>query len=291
MYSTLKTAGLALLLSAASLCSRGQTNCLLFKDSSHIKACRLYNATDSFPQGSRICQQYLDSAIRICPDYAEAWHEISVPYLKRGDYRSWRKYMDRAVELKPLAYTATRGWCRFKFLRDYEGALIDLQKADTLSGFQPGQSGDGSYNLYVVMALCERELGNYTAAARYFALGIDSVRARKGKTWLGLFDYLHRAVMEIKLKNYDKALSDLDLQSEIFDRYAETEYYRSIVLIATGHPQQARVSLERARQLFITDGYHLSDPYCEMLDEVHLGDIEMLTSPNNPASSNLPSKR
>ena len=282
MFTTLRTAFLALLLSNASLCSRAQTNCLLFKDSSHIKACRLYNATDSLPQGSRICQQYLDSAIRLCPEYAEAWREISVPYLKRGDYRNWRKYMDRAVKLKPLAYTAVRGWCRFKFLRDYEGALFDLQKADTLSGFQPGQSGDGSYNLYIVMALCERELGNYTAAFRYFALGIDSVRARRGKTWLGLFDYLHRAVMEIKLKDYDKALSDLDLQSEIYDRYAETEYYRSMVFTATGHPQQARASLERARRLFITDGYHLSDIYCEMTDEVHLVDIETALSKLDP---------
>src|SRR5882757_3971394 len=176
MYTTLKIACLSILFSVPSLCSRAQTNCSLFRDSSHIRACRLYNATDSMSQGSRRCQQYLDSAIRICPDYAEAWHEISVPYLKRGDYRNWRKYLDKAVELKPLAYIAVRGWCRFKFLRDYEGALHDLQRADTLSHFQPGQSGDGNYNLYIVMALCEREMGDYPASFRYFALGIDSIR-------------------------------------------------------------------------------------------------------------------
>src|SRR5262245_41232077 len=112
-----------------------QTNCTLFTDSNCARACRLYNEADKFYQGTRICQLYLDSAIRLCPGYAEAWHEFSVPFLKRGDFFTWRKYMDKAVELKPRAWLGTHGWCRFKFLKDYEGALEDLKRYDTLTEF------------------------------------------------------------------------------------------------------------------------------------------------------------
>src|SRR6478735_6979786 len=99
MCVTLKKIGLLLLLMATLQLCRAQTNCRVFTDSCHIKACLLYNAADTFAQGSRKSQQYYDSAIRICPDYAEAWRAISIPYLKRGDYYTWRKYLDKAVSL------------------------------------------------------------------------------------------------------------------------------------------------------------------------------------------------
>src|SRR5688572_16716596 len=161
MCVTLKKTSLLLLLLATVLWSRSQTNCRVFTDSCHIKACLIYNAADTFPQGSRESQRYYDSAIRTCPDYAEAWRAISIPYLKRGDFYTWRKYLDKAVDLKPRLFLGIRGWCLFKFLRDYEGALTDLRRFDTLTGFHPSYSGDGNYHLYNVMAICHRELGNF----------------------------------------------------------------------------------------------------------------------------------
>jgi tetratricopeptide (TPR) repeat protein len=251
-----------------------QTNCSLFTDSAHIKACMLYNYSDSLPQGSRASQRCLDSAIRICPDYAEAWHEISVPYLKRGDFMTWRKYLDHAVALKPQVYLEVRAWCRFKFLKDYAGALEDLERSDSLNDFSVGQSGDGTYNLYVVMAICERELGNYPNAFHYFALGIDSILSKKGNAFTGLYDYVNRAVTKLRIKDYEGALADINLQMKKFDRYAEAWYYQGVIYNATHHHQEAIKSFEKAKSLYQYDGYHFSDPYCEMPDEVYLFDIE-----------------
>jgi len=265
---------LSFFLSGIGLESAGQSNCSLFKDPRCALACRLYNASDSFGQGTRKCQQYLDSAIRLCPEYAEAWHEISVPYLKRGDFLNWRRYMDKAVELKPWLYLGNRGWCRYKFLKDYEGALSDLKRLDTLLQFEPGPSGDGSYDLHIVMALCERELGHYPEAFAYFSKGIDSVYDKKGMEWIGNYDYLHRAVTRIRIKDFTRALSDLDKQIVKFGRYAETFYYRGIAFRATGMEEAAKASFEKARLLFTKDGYHFTDPYCEMADAIYLADIE-----------------
>ena len=252
---------------------QAQTNCNVFHDSCHIKACLLYNAADKYPQGTRKSQQYYDSAIRTCPDYAEAWREISVPYLKRGDFYTWRRYMDRAVELKPYPFLGVRGWCLFKFLRDYNGALTDLRRFDTLSGFHPMNSGDGNYNLYIVMALCERESGNYQQAFHYFALGIDSVLAQQGDKWIGFSDYIHRAVTKMRTKDYTGALADLDLQLKKYDNYAEIYYYQGLIYHSLHREKEAITSLEKARTLAAAD-HHLSDIYCEMQDEVFISDID-----------------
>lgn len=80
--------------------------------------------------------------------------------------------------------------------------------------------------------------------------------------------------MEIKLKELDKALTDLDQQSRIIDNYAENYYYRAMIYIAKNDFQQAKLDLEKAKRLFNGEGYHFSDPYVEMTDEVHLEDIE-----------------
>jgi tetratricopeptide (TPR) repeat protein len=253
--------------------SNAQTNCTLFTDSNCARACRLYNEADKFYQGSRMCQYYLDSAMRLCPGYAEAWHEFSVPFLKRGDFFTWRKYMDKAVALKPRDYLGTRGWCRFKFLRDYEGALDDLKRYDTITQFNPGQSGDGIYNLYIIMALCERELGNYTEAFYWFSKGIDSIYNAKGIYWIGFYDYVHRAVTRIKMNDYAGALADLEKQRDKNDKYAEAWYYKGVALQLTGRKQEAKSCYEKAKQLYVAGGYHFTDTYCEILDAVYLSDI------------------
>jgi tetratricopeptide (TPR) repeat protein len=274
MRVTLKTTGLLFILLTSFYWCRSQTNCRVFTDSCHIKACLLYNAADSFGQGTRRSQQYYDSAIKVCPDYEEAWREISVPYLKRGDFFTWRKYLDKAVLLKPQAALGIRGWCLFKFLRDYEGALSDLQKFDTITGFNPSYSGDGNYHLYNVMALCERELGNYPKALHYFSLGIDSMLAQKGDAWIGLSDFLHRAVTKMRMKDYEGALSDLNRQMKKYDNYAEIYYYQGLIFNAMRRKKEAAASLEKAKTLMSSGTHHLSDIYCEMPDEVFMEDIE-----------------
>jgi len=236
-------------------------------------ACRLRNESSAFPQGSRSSQQYLDSAIRLCPDMADAWREISVPYLKRGDFVSWRKYLDKAVALQPARTLDVRGWCRFKFLRDYEGALEDLKRFESLTHFATKHTGDGTYSLYVVMALCERELGNYSNAALYFSKGIDSIFYTKGKDFIGLFDFLHRAVLKLNTQDYTGALSDLRQQEKLCRNYVETSYYRGIAYRSLGKPKQARQQFENAARLY-REGFHLSDVYCEMLDAVYPSDVD-----------------
>jgi tetratricopeptide (TPR) repeat protein len=256
--------------------SHAQYNCSIYKDKNCAMACLVFNASDSFYQGSPRCQYYLDSAIALCPSFAPAWHEKSVPYLKRGDFVTWRQLIDKAVNLDPLQFLQVRGWCRFKFLRDYAGALQDLRRYDTLAAFGHYSSNDGNYELHVVMALCERELGHNDAALRYFAIGIDSVVAQQGASAVGLYDYLHLGVTKMRVKDYDGAIHALQQQNLKYDKFAETYYYLGKIYGLIGKKDLARSNLLQAR-LLINDHngmYHLYDIYCEMQDTIYNSDID-----------------
>lgn len=286
----MKKTYLLLCLSVISLIANGQQNCDIYTDSLCSFACRLRNLSSSFPQGSRRSQECLDSAIRLCPEMADAWREISVPYLKRGDFVTWRKYMDKAVALQPTRTLDVRGWCRFKFLRDYEGALEDLKRFDSLSHFASKHTGDGTYSLNVVMALCERELGNYSNAVLYFSRGIDSIFYTKGKDFIGLFDFLHRAVLKLRQRDYTGALSDLNQQEKVCRNYVETSYYKGIVYRALGKHKLARRQFQNAARLF-KEGFHMTDVYCEMLDAVYPADVEEALGETPDASSHIRNNR
>jgi len=84
-------------------------------------------------------------------------------------------------------------------------------------------------------------------------LGIDSAMAKKGVEWVGLYDYVHRAVTRIRVKDYTGALSDLDLQQKKYSKFAETFYYRGQALLALGRKEEARVAFEKAKTLFVSE--------------------------------------
>ncbi|WP_157278616.1 tetratricopeptide repeat protein [Olivibacter sitiensis] len=226
-------------------------------------------------QGSHRSQIYLDSAIKLCPSLAKAWREISVPYLKRGDYATWSHYMDRAVELEPAHYLNVRGWCKIKFLHDYEGGLDDLLRYDQL--IESDLKIAGEYNLYTWMAFAKLGLGDSLAALEYFNKSIESALA-KGEEWIGQYDYLYRGILKLELKNYDGAMQDFDEQIRLYDKLADVHYYKGLTWQRMGQGSKAQAALRRAHQLFTDEGNHISDPYVEMPWEIYLEDIDSLLS-------------
>src|SRR5262245_44607779 len=99
----------------------GQPNCNIYKtpgNESCYNACMIaVKAADR--QGARDSQEEFDKAIALCPKLDYAYFEKAVPYLKRGDLKSWKVMIDKAVELDPSTHLGYRAWCRYQFARDY----------------------------------------------------------------------------------------------------------------------------------------------------------------------------
>ncbi|MET3981020.1 tetratricopeptide (TPR) repeat protein [Mucilaginibacter sp. UYP25] len=246
-----------------------QNNCSVYKDAAHKKACELYNRAIEASQGSKTSQIIFLNSIEACPSFAPSLNEMSVPYLKRGDFSTWKVLMDQAVKADPQ-YLSTRGWCLFKFLRDYKNSFQDLKRAYDINSGIPGYSGDGDYDLRIVMALNQREMGNYNLAIKYFN---ECIQDNEKKKVVGLFDYLHRGVTEYKCKNYQAALNDLLLETKKYEKLADTYYYLGLTYFKLKLNRKGKQNLLKAKELYLHSGYYRNDPYCEALDQVYLSDI------------------
>lgn len=262
---------LLLLTLFSGLVVKGQTNCNAYKDQPHQLACQHYQEAIGFNQGSKASQERFIASLKACPTFGPSLHEMSVPYLKRGDFFTWKALMDQAVKSDPAGYLADRGWCLFKFLKDYKNSLEDLQRLYKLTGGQPGYTGDGDYDLRILMALCERENGDNKSAIRLFN---ECILEHEKQQTVGLYDYLHRGVTYLKMKDYPAAITNFNLQIKKYGKLADTYYYLGLTYSRLHQQKQANSYFKQAEELFIKTGYHRNDPYCESPDQVYLADIQ-----------------
>lgn len=255
-----------------SKCLPAQPNCNVYKwagNTACYKACELYVNSSDFAQGSRESQILLDSVLQICPDFDEGWRTKSIPYLKRGDFLTWRLLIDKAVALNPKEHLGYRGWCRYQFLRDYEGALEDLKQLDSLkAGGDTGYSVNGDYHLQVAKALCYKGLGEKEMAVQLIEKQLSS-----GSYSPGMYDYLHLAVLYLELDKPQRAIPALEKQEVACPRLSENAYYLALAYRRSGQPEQARPYLEKARELYLA-GRHRTDPYDHPMDRIFLSDID-----------------
>lgn len=201
---------------------QAQVNCNAIEGENCKKACEIFN-NEADSQGSQQSQENLDVAISLCPNFSYAYMEKAVPYLKRGDFITWKKLIDKAVELSPENHLDYRAWCKFQFVRDYKGAIQDF---DLLEKYRPGNIGysaNGDYNLYVVKAICYSALNQKDKAIEI----LENLYSNKDYHF-GLYDYYQLGVTYFETGKYDKALENFEKQSKVFD-FAENIYFRSKV--------------------------------------------------------------
>jgi len=198
---------------------QAQINCNIIEDEDCKKACEIYNKSGY--QGSKESQKDLDKAIALCPSFSEAFMEKSVPYLKRGNFVTWKTLIDHAVELNPKSHLGYRGWCKFQFLRDYKGAISDIEALEKIypTGYL-GYSSNGDYELHITKAMCYSALGQKEKAISIF----ENQLARTDHN-LGTYDYYQLGVTYFELGIYDKALENFEKQSKYND-FSENIYYK-----------------------------------------------------------------
>jgi tetratricopeptide (TPR) repeat protein len=211
--------------------SYGQSlNCNVFRlegDSIKFKACEkaietVYNK--QLYQFDQRFQDGLSEAIKIAPDFDFPYKEQSVAYLKSGDFVSWKKLIDKAVELNPKGNLGYRAWCRYQFFRDHKGAIEDVEALEKIypTGYL-GYSANGDYELHIAKAIC------YSATSqKEKAISIIENQLAKKDHNVGLYDYYQLGVTYFETGKYDKALENFERQSKVYD-FAENIYFRGKV--------------------------------------------------------------
>lgn len=247
-----------------------QPNCNVYKMNNNqpcYEAC--ISATEGeAAQGTKQSQLQFDKAIELCPSFDYAYFEKAVPYLKRGDFISWKKLIDKAVELNPTGHLGYRGWCRYQFVRDYRGAINDFEKLDSLLSYDIGYSINGDYQLNIAKALCYKALGQKSKAIEI----IENQLAKKDYTPM-IYDYLHLGVLKMETGDSDGGIEYLKMSIAFNDYLAEPYYYLGLIYKKQKMTTEFKENMEKAKAYYLK-GYKRFDPYTHPMDKIYLADIE-----------------
>ena len=243
-------------------------NCEIYKnDENCYQSCHEAMAAISYRQGSFHSQQYFDQSIESCPNFAYSYQQKAVPFLKRGKFIEWKKLIDMAVELAPEEYLGYRGWCRLQFLRDYEGAVSDIEQLKSMVDYDIRHCQTGDYHLNIALALCYKEIGEVDKARMLFEEHINAPNSEAG-----LYDYYHWGVLEYEQGNYEVTLKYLEKQVEINDYLGEAYYFMAMAYKELKEFEEYDLNLEKA-EAYYRKGKMRTDTYTETMDKVYLIDI------------------
>ncbi|MBP6236361.1 MAG: hypothetical protein KA270_02375 [Saprospiraceae bacterium] len=249
-------------------------NCNVFlyqKDTLQYEACLIAEDAYQYYQYSREYQEILDKAIEKCPHFSYAYRNKSTAYLKSGDFITWKYLIDKAVEYDFRENIGYRGWCKFQFFRDYQGAIDDIEALEAVSKGNIGYSAGGQYHLKVAKALCYKQLGDIDKAISIMEqYMIDSTNQ------ISVFDHLHLGVMYLETGTYDKAITQLNLQTTQND-LAENQYYLALCHQKMGNTDLFTTHITKAKEMYLRNQKMIFH-YTEPIDRVYLEEMDKALS-------------
>ena len=252
--------------------ANAQPNCNVYLyngDTLKYNACNKTMEVKGLYQFTKEYQMILDEAIEIDPTFDYAYWAKSIAYLKSGDFVTWKKLIDKAVQLNPKEHLGYRGWCRYQFFADYEGAIADIEKLDSLITWDIGFSQDGTYHLNMAKGLWYRAIGDKNKALQVLESQIK-INEKEGN--IGQFDYLHLGVLYLDMGRFEDAIEIFELQSAKTN-YAENHYYLALAYKQQGNMGAYRSALAKAKQLY-NKGSRMTDTYYHPMDKIYWKDIE-----------------
>lgn len=179
----------------------------------------------------------------------------------------WKKLIDQAVALDPMEYLGYRAWCRVQFLRDYQGAITDLELLKQSTDYDIGYCQTGRYHLDIVLALCYKEMGALDKARSLMTATLS-----RDDYFVEAYDYYHFGVLEYEVGNYEEAIQFFQKQIDNNDSFGEVYYFKALAYKQLKKIEYYKQSLEKA-EAYYKEGRYLTDSYTEPLDKIYLADI------------------
>ncbi len=215
-------------------------------------------------QGTYLSQSMFDVLTWQHPTYAKAYFEQSVALNKRGEYAKGFRLLDRAVELDPKMHLGYRGYMKLRFLRDYDAALADLDRLDSLT---PNHT-DAPWGEDIDFLRGEAWFGkeNYRKSIQVFNRSLEN----QGEDWADIQTFVYLGMAEHKLGNYERAISEFQRALKYSASTPEAHLGLAQVYRETDNPSLAREHILEAEKSM---AYKREDSYNEYLNEIYYSDI------------------
>ncbi len=235
---------------------------------------KLLDSLSKYPQLTIQWDLYNKLYLEKYPNTHEAYINRSVAYNKTGEHATGFAFLNKAVELAPIQNLGYRAFVKLYMMHDYEGALQDCLRLDTLTTYtKPGVWGE---DIDMVIGLCYMQLNDFQKARLWFTSSIEKVTKEAGKEWNSPRVFLYLGITLIKQKAYSQAIQVLDELIQLNTNFHEAYYYIAQCYSALNDLKNARASLEKCKQIY--EKYRADkNPYFEMPYQVY---PSMLTERN-----------
>lgn len=239
---------------------RAQGDCaLLAEESKERLACEYGRKAIEFKQGSRESQLLFDSAIAINPEYAWAYYEKSVAYLKRGLLKDGMELLNKAVDLDPLSYLTYRAYWYFQH-KSFEYCRIDLEKFYSMEGSYPKNTPGGALNMRIVLGINYAHLGSNRKAIEWVS---ETINSYPSEGYIGPYDYHTLGVLYLNNGEYKEAKEALLKSIKRNEQFADSYYYLALIAEQSGDLKEALYYINESVLRFEggKDGYS-GYPFC-----------------------------
>ena len=238
----------------------GQGNCQsLTAGTKERIACEYGKRAIAYKQGSRQSLLLFDSALVANPDYAWAYYEKSITFLKRGYLSKGMSILNKAVALEPLDYLTYRAYWFFQH-HSYERCQQDLERYYALEGAYEQNTPGGALSMRIVLALTYAHQEQYDKA---ISLVNEVIQSYPSEDYAGPYDFHCLGVLYYKNKQYGEAEEALQKSIKRNAQFADTYYYLAMLAQQAGTLDQAKALMEEALLRYDgkKDGY-TGYPFC-----------------------------
>ncbi len=204
------------------------------------------------------------------PEFSKAYRERSVAYNKRGKYEEGFFYLNKAVSIDPVENLGYRGWIKYEYLRDYEGAINDFKRLDSLTpNFVDYPWGVNIYQM----------LGNSYAAKKDYKLALLEYEkyliSTNEKDYTGDFFIFYGKSLENN-NNLQEALKSYSRAIVIDSLRADHHYYKATILFKLKKFSEAKIYIKNAQNLY-EKNYTYKDKYNDLYMQINKNQIMLYT--------------
>lgn len=196
---------------------------------------------------------------------SDDYFEYSGNINKSGNFTTGFKFLNYAVKLEPKKHLGYRGWIHLRKLRNYDKALKDFNRLDSLTPtFTDAPLGE---DIDFLRGECFYGNKDYKTAIKYFN---QSIKNQKGDEWADVQTLVYLGISEYNLKNYstaikefERALKQSEYTCEAYFGLAKSYYKLNNINKANYHILKAEENID----------YKRNNGYNEFLNEIYLSEI------------------
>lgn len=193
------------------------------------------------------------------------YYHYSIGFNKAGNFTTGFKYLNKAVELEPDLHLGYRGWIHLRKLRNYNKALEDFNRLDSLTP----NFIDAPWNEDIDFLRGECYFGKkeYKTAISYFN---QSVKNQKSDDWADVQTFVYLGICEYNLENYEQAILEFKRALKQSKFTCEAHYWLAKTYLKLNNFKEANYYILKAEEHI---AYKRDDIYNEFLNEIYLSEI------------------